>query len=206
MYKIAIADDHRLFADGLATIIREDPELNLIFTVDNTQLLEEQIKTHNVDLLILDINIPPDNGITLLPKLQKNLPQLRVMVLSMYQPYDIDLNMDSFSGDAYVLKTSGKEVLLEALTCLKKGKKYFDPNIRVTSPLKDNFTMKFKLTKREKEIISLMAAGKSTKEIATELFLSELTVRTHRRNISEKLGTKGLSDLIYTSIRLKQLE
>lgn len=107
--------------------------------------------------------------------------------------------MPALRSDAYVLKISGKHILEAAIESMKQNVVYFDPNIEIIQPVKDGFTTQLKLTKREKEIISMIALGKSTKEIASQLFLSELTIKTHRKNISEKLGSKGVADFISKS-------
>lgn len=197
--KIAITDDHIMFADGIANIIAANPDWSLAFIASNTEEMMSRLATEAVDILILDINIPPHNGLVLLPEIQKRFPLLKVMILSMFQPDDVRLVMDDFSGDAYVLKTSGKQVLEKALQHLANNEKFTDPNI-VYHPLSAIKQEELKLTKREKEIIALIAAGMRTKEIAAKLYLSELTIQTHRKNISEKLGVKGVAELIKKSI------
>ena len=107
--------------------------------------------------------------------------------------------MNFFIGDAYVLKISGKNILNEAFEHLKTGIKYFDPNIIQEKSREDSFINQLRLTKREKEIIALISIGKTSKEIATKLFLSELTIKTHRKNINDKMGTKGIASLLSKS-------
>jgi DNA-binding NarL/FixJ family response regulator len=196
-YRIAITDDHLLFAEGMSNIIANRADMELAFLAESAQQMFILLKKHPVDFLVLDINLPPFNGLELIPELKQQYPQLKIMILSMYQPSDIGLYLSAFKGDAYILKTSGKHILEAGLNAMKENKIYFDPNIQVVTPIEDNFTNQLKLTKREKEIISLIASGKSTKEIAGKLFLSELTIKTHRKNISEKLGTKGLADFLF---------
>jgi DNA-binding CsgD family transcriptional regulator len=96
--------------------------------------------------------------------------------------------------------------LEEALDSMKNNKVYFDPNIIINKPIVDTFTAQLKLTKREKEIISLIALGKSTRDIAEQLFLSELTIKTHRKNISEKLGSKGVGDFVSKAANIKKVD
>jgi DNA-binding NarL/FixJ family response regulator len=118
----------------------------------------------------------------------------------MYQPIDIGLSIAQLNGAAYVLKTSGKIILENALkSILINDQSFIDPNVQSTPPIRDNFTDGLRLTKREKEIIELLSHGMKNKEIAQQLFLSEHTVKTHRKNIVEKLGAEGVNDLIYKS-------
>lgn len=203
-YKIGLTDDHVLFAEGISNIIANKPNMELSFIASSANQLFEKLKDSRIDFLLLDVNLPPHNGIDILHQLKNEQPKLKIMILSMYQPMDIGVTLDNFKGDAYVLKISGKEILEEALESMKSDKLYFDPNIVHLNPLQDAFTNQLKLSKREKEIISLIAMGKTTKEIASMLFLSELTIKTHRKNISEKLGTKGMADLIVKSFQMNK--
>lgn len=202
-YTIAITDDHLLFAEGISNIISRQTDMELCFVASSIAEMDKALQEHKIDFLLLDINLPPHNGIEVMSRLKEDFPFMKIMILSMYQPADIGLELKHFKGDAYVLKISGKDILEEALDCMKKGVLYLDPNIVQHKKLEDAFTSQLKLTKREKEIIALIAAGKTTKDIARLLFLSELTIKTHRKNISEKLGTKGMADLISKTIHYK---
>lgn len=201
--KIAITDDHLLFAEGIANIISQQPGMELAFVTSSAATMFSLLKQQPVDILVLDINLSPYNGIELIGQLKQQYPELKIMILSMYQPTDIGLNLADFKGDAYVLKISGKHILEAALESIQQSVIYFDPNIVVIQPLKDAFTSQLRLTKREKEIISLIALGKSTRDIAAQLFLSELTIKTHRKNIHEKLGSKGVADLLSKTTQIK---
>lgn len=201
--KIAITDDHLLFAEGIANIIAQQPGMELAFVTSSATEMFTLLKQQPVDILVLDINLSPYNGIELISQLKQKYPDLKIMILSMYQPTDIGLNLADFKGDAYVLKISGKHILEAALESIQHSVVYFDPNIVAIQPVKDAFTSQLRLTKREKEIISLIALGKSTKDIATQLFLSELTIKTHRKNINEKLGSKGIADLLSKTTQIK---
>lgn len=194
--KIGIIDDHVLFAEGISNIITNNPLYELAFITNSVDELHRLISSNHIDILLLDINIPPHNGIEMISQLKSFYHNLKIMALTMYQPSDIGLKILQFKGDAYVLKISGKHILEEALLQLTKNERYLDPNIIVNIPIEDNFANNLKLTKREKEIIALIADGKTSKEIAAQLYLSELTIKTHRKNISEKLGSKGVADLI----------
>jgi DNA-binding NarL/FixJ family response regulator len=201
-HRIAIADDHLLFADGIAELIQKMPDMQMVFSVNTTDKLIKYLKKHKVDMLLLDLNIPPDNGLLLLGPLQEQYPSMKMLILSMYQPIDLEQDLAKLNADGYVLKTSGKAILCKAIEALKDGKKYMDPNINTRPLKKDAFTMSQQLTKREKSIVELIAKGKSNKQIAETLFLSELTVKTHRKNIKNKLGAEGKAELVFRSIRL----
>jgi DNA-binding NarL/FixJ family response regulator len=201
-HNIAIADDHQLFTDGIAEFIGKIPEVKIVFTVNRSDQLQKKLVRRSVDILILDLNLHPDNGLQLIDPLREQYPNMKIFILSMYQPIDVDQDVAKMNADAYVLKTSGKEILIKALEAVIGNKKFIDPNLNNQPKKEDVFTMTQKLTKREKDIVNLIAQGKSNKEIADALFLSELTVKTHRKNIKDKLGAKGKAELIFKSIRL----
>ena len=201
-HRIAIADDHLLFADGISAFIVKIPDTQIVFSVNTTDKLLKSLKKHKVDILLLDLNMPPDNGLLLIEPLREQYPLMKILILSMYQPIDVEQDIAKLNADGYILKTSGKDVLCNAIEALKCGNKFMDPNINTRPLKKDAFTMSQQLTKREKDIIELIAKGKSNKQIAEALFLSELTVKTHRKNIKNKLGAEGKAELIFKSIRL----
>ena len=196
IYNIALVDDHLLFAEGIGNMLSGKPELNISFITSSVTEMFELLKRESINILLLDINMPPFNGRDLIPRLKMLYPNMKIMILTMYQPMDIGLDIKEFNGDAYVLKISGKQILEEAISHLIQNQIYIDPNIVVPVENLDTNKQKVKLTKREIEIVRLIVSGKTTKDIAQELYLSELTIKTHRKNISEKMDSKGLADLI----------
>lgn len=195
-YNIGLVDDHLLFAEGIGNMLTSKPDLHISFITSSVTEMFELLKHHSIDILLLDINMPPFNGRDLIPSLKTEYPKMKIMILTMYQPMDIGLDIKEFKGDAYVLKISGKQILEEAFSHLMNQQNYNDPNIVIPLVSKELSNQKVKLTKREIEIVRLIVSGKTTKEIAQELYLSELTIKTHRKNISEKMDSKGLADLI----------
>jgi DNA-binding NarL/FixJ family response regulator len=205
IYKIGIVDDHVLFAEGISRIIAQKSNYHLSFISNTLENIHDIIHQHQLDVLILDVNVPPHNGIENIGGLKRRFPALQIMILTMYQPGDIGLTLRDFSGDAYVLKISGKHIFEAALANLMNCQPYFDPAIIDNYKEHTGGHATVKLTKREKEIISLIAAGKTSKEIAAELFLSELTIKTHRKNISEKLGTRGIAEMISKTSHIRNV-
>lgn len=195
-YNIGLVDDHLLFAEGIGNMLSGKPDLTISFITSSVTEMFDFLNQKSIDILLLDINMPPFNGRDLIPRLKMLYPNMKIMILTMYQPMDIGLDIKEFKGDAYVLKISGKQILEEAFSHLMNQQTYIDPNIVIPAAQTDTSKQKVKLTKREIEIVRLIVAGKTTKDIAQELFLSELTIKTHRKNISEKMDSKGLADLI----------
>lgn len=192
--RTGILDDHPLFVEGLSTILSNYPWIDIAFRGENAGSLRQFLQEQKLDLLFLDINLGMENGIDLAGTFKQLDPLMRIIILTTHQPADIGLDMAQFRGDAYMLKISGRKVLEEAILTVCKGESYSDPNLTIGSakPAENPF----RLTKREYEIIELIRQGCTTREIAERLFLSELTIKTHRRNISEKLDSRNVADML----------
>jgi len=192
--RTGILDDHPLFVEGLSAILSNYPWIDLVFRGDHGTSLRHFMLEEKLDLLFLDINLGQENGIDLIEACKKEDPSLRIIILTTHQPADIGLDMSRFRGDAHMLKISGRRVLEEAIRKVCNGETYTDPNLTIASekPAENPF----RLTKREYEIIELIRLGCTTREIAERLYLSELTVKTHRRNISEKIDSRNVADML----------
>lgn len=195
--RIIIADDHPFFIDGVRNSLSGHPGFQVIAAVTSGDKLIPAIKENQPDLVLLDINLPQQNGISIAREIRAQWPDIRIMLLTMYMPEDIDLNLQERFFDAYVLKNSGTEVLFYALEEMSRGHKFIDPNLHKNSYHKDdNFARQLKLSTREKEILHLLIEGFNNKQIGERLFLSELTIKTHRKNIMKKMGAHNLADLL----------
>lgn len=195
--RILLVDDHPFFSEGLINALRPHPEYIVVCSVQTGDAVMNAVRLNEPDILILDINLPGINGLDLVPLLKQKYPLLKIMLLSMYMPADIRLDPEKQPIDAYVLKNSGTDILLAALEQITVGERFFDPNIQSTNHhANDNFSRKLKLSSRELEILQLLKDGYSNKEISQKLFLSELTVKTHRKNIMTKMGARNIADLL----------
>jgi len=195
--RIIIADDHPFFIDGVRNSLSGHPGFQVIAAVTSGDKLIPAIKENQPELVLLDINLPQQNGISIAREIRAQWPDIRIMLLTMYMPDDIDLNLQERFFDAYVLKNSGTEVLFYALEEMSRGHKFIDPNLHKNSYHKDdNFARQLKLSTREKEILHLLIEGFNNKQIGERLFLSELTIKTHRKNIMKKMGAHNLADLL----------
>lgn len=198
--RILIADDHPFFAEGVINALRPFTQYTVVASVTNSAEAMYSIPVSIPDIAILDINMPGQNGIDLMHSIKSKWPHIKIMILSMYMPSAIKLLPEKEGIDAYVLKNSGTEVLLAALEELALGHTFYDPHIQLqNNHSADGFTQTLKLSSREKEILQMIKNGDSTKDIATALFISELTVKTHRKNIMAKMDSKNVADLIRKS-------
>ena len=195
--RIIIADDHPFFIDGVRNSLSGHPAFQVIAAVTSGDKVIPAIKEQQPELVLLDINLPQRDGISVAKEIRTLWPDIRIMLLTMYMPEDIDLNLQDRFFDAYVLKNSGTDVLFYALEEMSRGNKFIDPNLQKNSNHKDdNFAKQLKLSTREKEILRLLIGGYNNKQIGERLFLSELTIKTHRKNIMKKMGAHNLADLL----------
>jgi DNA-binding NarL/FixJ family response regulator len=195
--RLLLVDDHPFFSEGLKNALAPYPEYFIAGTVQHGDQVMYSIKELKPDVLILDINLPGKTGVELFPQIKKEFPAVKIMILTMYMPVDIRINPEKELIDAYVLKNSGTETMLAALEEICTGGKYSDPIINTKNHhSQDDFSRKLKLSSRELQILQLLREGYSNKEISQKLFLSELTVKTHRKNIMAKMDAKNIADLL----------
>lgn len=194
--KIGILDDHLLFSEAISDILKSQSIYEVSFVTNSVEIAIKQVEENELDLIVLDLNIPPYNGLDLIEDFKKIYPKMKTLILTMHQPCDINLDLETFNGDGYMLKTSGKSILIDAVTKVLTGEKFIDADVLKISNKPTLTTNNLKLSKRELEISKLIVEGKTTKQISSELFISELTVKTHRKNIAEKLDSEGVTDFV----------
>lgn len=206
MIKIIIADDHRIVREGLKALLSSVEEIEIIEEAANGLILLHQLKTLEPDLILLDIGMPVMDGMEAAIKIKEEFPKVKILILTTYAEQAKIKKMLKIGVDGYVLKDSGKDALLNAIRTVTNNENYYDQ--RVTDiimnsyqPKKAPASGKIALTKREKEIAQLIAKGKSTKEVSQELFISPLTVDTHRKNIFSKLGINKATALVQYAIK-----
>jgi DNA-binding NarL/FixJ family response regulator len=198
--RILIADDHPFFTEGVVNALRSSSQYKIVATPHRGDEVIAAVKEHSPDIVLLDVNMPGKDGIELSRGIKEQWPVIKVILLTMYLPSDIQIHPEDELIDGYILKNSGTDILLFALEEVSKGGRFFDSDIRRTNQhSNDNFTSRLKLSTREKEILQLLIAGHLNKEIAARLFLSEMTIKTHRKNIMSKLDAHNLADLVRKS-------
>ncbi|WP_243471355.1 response regulator transcription factor [Winogradskyella sp. MH6] len=196
--RLVIVDDHKMFLDGIKTILSKENEFEIVATFNNPKDAIPFLKTnHEIDLLITDISMPEINGLEFIKIITEEASSLKILVISMFE------QIQAFKGiNGYLLKESGFEELKKAIkTIVINGKDYFYSNHE--NDKKENLEFKKSiLTRREKEIIVLIAKQNSVDEIAEELFLSRHTVETHKKNIFQKLQVNNAAGLIKKAVYL----
>lgn len=207
--KIILVDDHRMFRDGVKSVLSDEENIELVGEVGNAKDLYELLKTTNPDVIITDISMPDISGIELSKYVSENYPKINILILSMHSNEEFITKSLAAGANGYLPKDTSMDELLEAINVIYKGENYFNKNISDTllkslisksKPSKEN-TKNGTLTKREREIISHVVDGLSNKEIACKLFISIRTVDSHKNNIMQKLNLKSSVELVKYAIK-----
>ena len=200
MTRLIIADDHQLLADGLVAVLREAAEWDILVPVNNGRELLDRLAETPVDIVLLDLNMPQLDGIKTLEIIKEQYPGIKVLVLTNYNQPQLLSEVRKLGADGYLLKNASGEVLKAALRSVQAGVPYFENLVLQEAPVAafflDEFMKKYHLTKREVQIIKMVGGELTSKEIGTELSISEFTVNTHRKNILRKLELKNTAGLL----------
>ena len=203
--RIFVADDHTLFRQGLITLLQKSEKIQVVGWAGNGRDTLEMIFQAAPDILIADISMPLLNGLQVARKLKKQMPSLKIILLTMYkstQYIRAALNLD-LAG--YVLKEDAFEDLLEAVHQVLQGRRYFSPALEKCVVDANNVTSELilHLTPREKEVFRLLGNGLVNKQIAVELKISVKTVESHRCSIMKKLDMDTPAELVRFAIESK---
>lgn len=200
--KVVIVDNHRLFAEGLASMF-EDSIIEVVSIVDNQRGLISVLRSnYDIDLILLDLNLGKEDGLKIIDNLKVEGYSQKIIILTSYDSQQIIAKAKSKKIEGYVVKNITKNEIIEAITTVNNGGEYFHQLADEWSPSEteiaysDDFLNKYKLTKREYEVFILLAKSYSTKEISEKLSLSEQTVSTYRKYIKSKLKLKSIADIV----------
>jgi DNA-binding NarL/FixJ family response regulator len=204
--KILLADDHRILREGLAALLEKDPGLKVVGEADNGRATVRLARELSPDVVIMDISMPDLNGIEATRQLLAENPGVRVIGLSMHADLHFVRGMLKAGASGYLLKHAAARELLRAIRLAMNHRVYLSPEVaavlvedyRLAAPEASAFAV---LTPREREVLQLLAEGKSPRGIAQALHLSVKTVEAHRRQIMDKLGFASLADLIKYALR-----
>jgi DNA-binding NarL/FixJ family response regulator len=201
LLKILLIDDHKIFNDGLKSLLNEQPDFTVCAQVFQAKDVFFAIQSQNPDLVILDINLQGINGIDLGKKIVTDFPTTKVMVLTMYNQPKLLEEVREVGLHGYLLKDATTPELLTALRNVLTGNPYFDTKVAKTDlltadPFGDDFARRLNLTFREVEIIRLIKDGLTNEQIAERLGVAFFTIKTHRKNIHFKLGINNVAELI----------
>ena len=207
--RILLADDHKLMRSGLRLLIEQQSDLSVVGEAADGREAVALVKSLRPDVVVMDIAMPNLNGIEAAHQITQSQPEIAVIMLSMHPDESYVLRALKSGAKGYLLKDSAESDLIQAIRAVGQGKSFFSP--AVSKVLLDDYVRKLTrsgaedaydlLTSREREILQLVAEGKSNKDVANLLNLSVYTVETHRSNIMQKLHLKGVPELTLYAVR-----
>ena len=209
---LLIADDHRLYVESLVIALEHQTTISVrvLDTVKNGDELLQKLQVHTPDIILLDLNMPVLNGLETIPILRADYPKIKVLVVTKYSdPKFVKECLQIHGVSGYVLKTNSLAELLEGINQVQRGQTYISKGLQIypkdsledeASRFDESFQAKYNLTRRELEILSLIAHAKSNSEIADGLFISPQTVGAHRKNIMRKLNISSTAGLVRFAI------
>ena len=197
---IFIVDDHYLVIEGIRSLLHDEKNIDWMGHATNAASCLDFLKHEQPDIILMDVNLPDRSGTELCKEVKQLYPAVLVLGLSTFNQQLIIRNMMDNGASGYVLKNATKEELLEAINIVLKGKTYF--SVEAVDALKESHVQRPIITRREKEVLQLIAEGLTNAEMAEKLFISIATVNTHRKSILEKLEVKNTATLIGKAIKM----
>tara|TARA_B100000795_G_scaffold129598_1_gene96612 strand:+ start:132 stop:797 length:666 start_codon:yes stop_codon:yes gene_type:complete len=201
--KVIIIDDHKLFTNGFSSIL-ESINLRVMSTFENGKKAVLYLKNNEIDIVFSDINMPEMDGLQLCKRLKRDKVKTKIIILSMYEDPNIIKEAFDCGASAYLSKNTDKEEIIKAIKISLDNKKYVNKRLlkkkkreeEEEEEEEDTFTLKYKLTLREREVLQLLLDESSNKQIGKSLNISTRTVETHRKNIMLKFEVKNNTGLI----------
>lgn len=209
MIKVAIADDHKLFREGLRFLIDQMDDLEVVFEASNGRELLDTIGQHTPDILLLDLDMPEVDGLEALKELRPKMPDLGIIILTMHSDSKMVAYLMELGANSYLLKDTSPEEFQKAIHSVMGEGFYFNQmvskamlgGLKGQAKKKPTLSHHEALTSREQEVLELICQEFTAKEIADKLFISHRTVEGHRKNLIEKLGVKNTAGLIVKAIK-----
>ncbi|WP_428231144.1 response regulator [Flavobacterium sp.] len=198
VYKTIIVDDHPIVISGISGLLSDLETVEIVGKLQSGVILVDYIEENQVDLILMDIFLPVINGVDLCKTIKQRYPRIIIIGMSSQSERSLVMQFIQNGGNGYILKSASFEEFKRCINKAIEGEIVFSDEVKtiISQPLSDDLKHIPSLSRREKDITLLLSKGKSTQEIADELFLSFLTVQTHRRNILQKYKTKNVAELI----------
>ena len=212
--KVALADDHKIFRDGIKMALKGKEYLKLLWEAEDGKDLMHKMKMKRPDVLLMDIRMPEMDGVNAIGVLRKEYDDVRIIVLTMYDDQEMISKMLELGANAYLTKTSDPEEIYQAiLTCMNEDFYFNDlvnkavlSKLQTKKQVRQFYPNPVKFSEKELRILKLLAEDKTTEEISKEVFLSPRTIETIRQSMKTKVGAKTIAGLIMYGMRNKLIE
>lgn len=207
---ILLVDDHRMLRDGLRMLLEQQPDMEVVAEADDGRDAVELARKHQPQIVVMDIGLPDLNGLEATRQILRNVPNTKVIALSVHSDKRYVVEMLNAGASGYLVKNSASDELVRAIESTIQGRTFLSPEItdivvnkalRRSSGGASDASAFMVLTPREREVLQLLAEGRTSKQIAEELQMSVRTVETHRRDIMRKLEIRNVANLTKYAIR-----
>ena len=212
--RVAIADDHKIFRDGIKMALRDREYLKILWEAEDGKDVMHKLQIKQPDVLLMDIRMPEVDGINAIGMIRKEYEDVKIIVLTMYDDQEMITKMMEMGANAYLTKTTDPDEIYQAIITCMNDDFYFNDlvNKAVLLKLQHKKTIRqfypnpVKFSDKEVKILKLIAEDKTTEEISKEVFLSPRTIETIRQNMKQKVGAKTIAGLVMYAMRNKLLE
>lgn len=212
--KVSIADDHKIFRDGIKMSLRDREFLKILWEAEDGKDLMHKMRIKQPDILLMDIRMPHLDGINAIGLIRKEYEEVKIIVLTMYDDQEMITKMMEMGANAYLTKTTDPDEIYQAIITCMNDDFYFNDlvNKAVLLKLQHKKTVRqfypnpTKFTEKELRILKCIAEDRTTEEISKEVFLSPRTIETIRQKMKEKVGAKTIAGLVMYAMRNKLLE
>ncbi len=212
--KVAIADDHKIFRDGIRMSLKDREFLKILWEAEDGRDLMHKLRIKQPDILLMDIRMPELDGINAIGLIRKEYEEVKIIVLTMYDDQEMITKMMEMGANAYLTKTTDPDEIYHAIITCMNDDFYFNDlvNKAVLLKLQHKKTVRqfypnpTKFTEKELRILKCIAEDRTTEEISKEVFLSPRTIETIRQKMKEKVGAKTIAGLVMYGMRNKLLE
>ena len=212
--KVSIADDHKIFRDGIKMALRDREYLKILWEAEDGRDLMHKLKLKQPDVLLMDIRMPEVDGVNAIGMIRKEYDDIKIIVLTMYDDQEMITKMMEMGANAYLTKTTDPEEIYQAILTCMNDDFYFNDlvnkavllKLQHKKAVKQFYPNPIKFSEKELKILKCIAEDKTTEEISKEVFLSPRTIETIRQNMKQKVGAKTIAGLVMYAMRNKLLD